>query len=173
MYPMIEPIGIELQRRVLAATEHYFGEAEKIFGRKFERIPVLFDLRGTSAGMYKVFGKRRWIRYNPWIFAKYYDINLRDTVPHEVAHFVVDDVYNKHAKPHGQEWQALMALFDSDPCVTFNLDLSGIPKRQQRTHTYRCHCDTHEVSTTRHNRVLRGRGIYYCKNCDGKLLYAG
>ena len=78
---MIEPIGIELQRPVLAATERYFCEAEQIFDRRFKRIPVLFDLRGTSAGMYKVLGKRRWIRYNPWIFAKYYDLNVRDTVP--------------------------------------------------------------------------------------------
>ena len=170
---MIEPIGIEQQHPVLAATDRYLSEAEQIFDRRFERIPVLFDLRGTSAGMYKVFGKRRWIRYNPWIFAKYYELNLRDTVPHEVAHYIVDAVYGKRAKPHGQEWQKLMALFDADPGVTFNLDLSGIPTRSQRTHTYHCLCDTHEVSSTRHNRVSRGRGTYHCRNCDGKLVYAG
>lgn len=170
---MIEPIGIELQRPVLAATERYFCEAEQIFDRRFKRIPVLFDLRGTSAGMYKVLGKRRWIRYNPWIFAKYYDLNVRDTVPHEVAHYIVDEMYSKRAKPHGVEWQQLMALFEADPGVTFNLDLTGIPRRIQRTHTYHCLCDAHEVSSTRHNRVLRGRGTYHCRNCDGKLVYAG
>lgn len=158
---------------MLVATERYLCEAQQIFDRQFERIPVLFDLRGSCAGMYKVVGNRRWIRYNPWIFAKYYELNVRDTVPHEVAHFVVDEVYGKRAKPHGQEWQRVMALFGVDADVTFNLDLSGVPRRVQRTHTYQCLCSAHEVSTTRHNRAVRGRGIYQCRNCDGKLLYVG
>jgi SprT protein len=170
---MIEPIGADQRQQVVDRNEHFLCEAEKVFSRKIDRIPVLFDLRGTTAGMYKVLGKRRWIRYNPWIFAKYYELNLRDTVPHEVAHYVVDEVYGKRAKPHGTEWQALMASFDADPGVTFNLDLSGIPRRQQRTHPYVCLCRNHEVSSTRHNRVLRGRGIYHCRNCDGELVYAG
>lgn len=170
---MIKPIGAEQQQRVLDRSEYYLCQAEKIFDRKFARPPILFDLRGTTAGMYKVFGQRRWIRYNPWIFAKYYELNLQDTVPHEVAHFIIDEVYGKRAKPHGLEWQDLMARFNADPGVTFNLDLSDIPQRQQRTHPYSCHCGTHEVSSTRHNRVLRGRGKYQCRNCDGELVYAG
>ena len=170
---MIEPIGDEQKRSVLERNELYICEAERLFGRQFDRLPVLFDLRGSTAGMYKVLGKRRWIRYNPWIFAKYYEVNLADTVPHEVAHFIIDDVYGKHAKAHGPEWKALMSRFGADPGVTFNLDLSDIPRRQQRTHAYNCQCRSHEVSSTRHNRVMRGRGIYHCRVCDGELVYAG
>ena len=170
---MIEPIGTEQRQRVREQTEHYICEAEQIVSRKIDRVPVLFDLSGSTAGMYKVLGKRRWIRYNPWIFAKYYELNLRDTVPHEVAHLVVDQVYGKRAKPHGAEWQGLMSRFEVDPGVTFNLDLSGIPRRRQRTHPYHCLCGSHEVSTTRHNRVLRGRGTYLCRLCEGELIYAG
>jgi len=170
---MIEPIGPEQQQQVLDQTEHFLCAAEQFFDRKFDRIPVLFDLRGSSAGMYKVLGKRRWIRYNPWIFAKYYELNLADTVPHEVAHYIVDVIYGRRAKPHGPQWQALMAQFEADPGVTFNLDLSGIPRRQQRTHPYTCACDTHQVSSTRHNRVQRGRGSYLCRKCDAELVYAG
>ncbi|MEH6581793.1 MAG: SprT-like domain-containing protein [Halioglobus sp.] len=170
---MIEPIDSEAQQCVLEQTEYFMFEAERVFGRKFERIPVLFDLRGTTAGMYKVHGKRRWIRYNPWIFAKYFEANWRDTVPHEVAHYIIDTVFGRRAKPHGVEWKALMARFEADPGVTFKLDLTGIPKRQQRTHPYQCLCQLHQVSTTRHNRVIRGRGRYHCMNCEGELVYAG
>jgi SprT protein len=169
---VIAPIDADQQQRVLAQTEHYLCEAERIFDRKFERIPVLFDLRGRCAGMYKVQGQRRWIRYNPWVFAKHYAVNLCDTIPHEVAHYVVDELFGRRAKPHGPQWQAVMARFEADPGVTFNLDLSGIPRRQQRTHTYSCGCGTHHVSSTRHNRVQRGSGKYLCRKCEGELVYA-
>ena len=68
---MIEPIAQEQQRQVLAQNERYVEMAEQLFKRQFARIPVLFDLSGRSAGMFKVHGTKRWIRYNPWIFAKY------------------------------------------------------------------------------------------------------
>jgi SprT protein len=171
---MIEPIGQELQQQVLAETERYMTRAEQICSRKFDRIPVLFDLLGTSAGMFKVAGKHRVIRYNPWIFAKYFEQNLAGTVPHEVAHYIVHELYGlRSVKPHGREWQAVMNRFEADPGVTFKLDLEGIPRRRQRTHAYRCECRTHQVSTTRHNRVLQGSGRYHCRSCDGQLVYSG
>ena len=170
---MIEPIGEEQQVRVTQMTERYICRAEGIFDRRFDRVPVLFDLRGRAAGMFKVVGRQRCIRYNPWIFGKYIDENLRDTVPHEVAHFIVHEAYGRRSvKPHGQQWQDLMNRFGADAGVTFNLDLEGVPQRSQRTHAYRCDCRSHEVSTTRHNRVLRGVGRYHCRYCDGELVYA-
>lgn len=170
---MIEPINGEQRKAVLDQTESFIVQAEQIYSCKFKRIPVVFDLRGTTAGMYKTYGKRRWIRFNPWIFAKYFEVSLNDTVPHEVAHYIVDEFYGKGAKPHGVQWKNLMARFEADPSVTFNVDLSGIPQRAQNTHQYKCLCDTHEMSTTRHNRVMRGKGSYLCRNCEGALVYVG
>lgn len=154
----------------MAATERYIALAERHFERPFERIPVLFDLRGQSAGMFKRVGERRWIRYNPWIFAKYFEDNVRDTVPHEVAHYIVEAVYGTRAgKPHGPRWQSVMAVFGASADVTFGFDLEGIPQRRQRTHRYVCDCRVHEVSTTRHNRMQRGVGRYHCVVCGGEL----
>lgn len=171
---MVEPIGLPEQRRVVAATEHYVLRAGAIFGRGFRQVPVLFDLGGRTAGMFKLVGRRGWIRYNPWIFGKYFEENLCDTVPHEVAHFVVHELYGSRGiKPHGRQWRGVMEHFGADQGVTFNLDLEGVPQRQQRTHPYRCGCRVHDVSSTRHNRVLRGQGSYYCRLCGGGLAYAG
>jgi SprT protein len=169
---VVEPIGQEQRNEVLAVTEHYICQAEGIFERRFKRIPVLFDLRGRSAGMFKIKGRERLIRYNPWIFGKYYQENLHDTVAHEVAHYVIHEVFGRQAKAHGEEWQSLMVCFGANPSATFDLDLSDIPQRRQATHPYRCHCQVHEISTTRHNRILRGRGRYHCRYCDGLLVYA-
>lgn len=171
---MIEPIKEDQRRQVLERNEYYVAMAEQLFRRKFARIPVLFDLSGRSAGMFKVHGRKRWIRYNPWIFAKHYEENLAATVPHEVAHFVVHELYGiRSVKPHGKEWLAVMNRFDADPGVTFKLDLSGVPQRRQRTHSYRCGCQSHQVSTTRHNRILRGQGEYLCRHCHVQLEYSG
>jgi SprT protein len=171
---MIEPINEAQRGQVRDETERFIGAAEELLGRQFERIPVAFDLRGTAAGMFKVNRDQRVIRYNPWIFAKYFPENLRDTVPHEVAHYIVHEVHDlRRVKPHGREWRVLMAAFGADPGVTFNLDLDGIPRRRQRTHLYRCLCRSHAVSSTRHNRALAGKGSYRCRYCRAELLYAG
>ena len=171
---MIEPISSELRQQVVEKTASYIASAEEVLERSFDRIPVLFDLKGSTAGMFRADGRQREIRYNPWIFAKYWEENYKSTVPHEVAHYIVHELYGmRSVKPHGREWLAIMNRFDADPGVTFQLDLSGIPRRRQRTHAYQCGCRTHEVSTTRHNRVQRGEGSYLCRYCHVQLEYAG
>ena len=171
---MVEPIPEATRAQVVAATEHYVQQAGEIFERQFRQVPVLFDLAGRTAGMFKLVGRRGWIRYNPWIFAKYFDENLHGTVPHEVAHYIVHELYGTRGiKPHGPQWRAVMEHFGADPGVTFDLDLEGIPQRQQRTHPYRCGCRIHDVSSTRHNRVTQGVGSYRCRLCGDDLLYAG
>jgi SprT protein len=170
---VVQPIGKTEQHQVEQRTEEYILLAEAIFGRRFDRVPVLFDLKGRAAGMFKIIGRQRVIRYNPWIFGKYYEENLRDTVPHEVAHFIVHEAYPRRGvKPHGRQWRDLMARFGADPGVTFDLDLDGVPQRSQKTHPYHCGCRLHEVSTTRHNRAQRRRVRYHCCRCDGLLVYA-
>lgn len=167
----LQPIGGAQRIEVLNRTEDFILQAEAIFGRRFARVPVTFDLKGRSAGMFRTLGKQRTIRYNPWIFAKYYEENLRDTVPHEVAHFIVHEVYPKRGtKPHGWQWRELMARFGADAGVTFDRDLDGVPQRSQRSHRYFCGCQVHEVSTTRHNRAQRRRVRYHCLTCDGLLV---
>lgn len=169
---MIEPIGAQQQLQVLERAESFIVQAEQLFARDFARIPVRFDLCGTTAGMYKIEGARLQIRFNPWIFAKYFEVNLRDTVPHEVAHYIVHAVYgDRRIKPHGWQWQEVMRSFGADPEVTFDMDLSGVPQRRQRTHAYRCDCREHALSSTRHNRVQRRRGQYQCRFCHATLVY--
>jgi SprT protein len=167
----ISPINRADQARVVEATADYIERAASHFGRRFATVPVLFDLKGRNAGMYRVRGRQRWIRYNPWLFAKYFDDNLANTVPHEVAHYICDLVYGLgHTRPHGREWQALMHLFGVEPRRTCSYDLEGIPQRRQQRHTYRCGCREHQVSTVRHRRIQQGRAQYLCRSCKQPLV---
>ena len=158
------------QQEVVALTQWYVEKASEKLKLKIETISVLFDLTGRIAGMYRVKRSQRCIRYNPFIFARYYHDSLQNTVPHEVAHYVVDHIYGrKGIKPHGHQWQSIMALFDREPKVTGNYDLTGLPSRNYATFAYHCQCKTHQLTSIRHNRILRGQTQYSCNRCGYNL----
>lgn len=168
--PHITPINDAQQQIVVEKTHDYITRAGEIYQRAFETIPVLFDLSGRSAGMYKIRKNQKLIRFNPFIFAKYFVDNLATTVPHEVAHYIVDQVYGmQNIHPHGFEWRYLMHRFDADDSVTCDYDLTGIPVRTQPRHKYRCSCGTHLLSSHRHNKVKRGQTRYFCRKCKQAL----
>ena len=128
----IDPIDAGRQAMVRQATERCLHRAGELCGRDFAPIPVTFDLSGRSAGMYRVRRGRRSIRYNPYLFAKYFEENVAVTVPHEVAHYVTDVLYGLHrVRPHGAEWQAVMRSLGVEPRATGDYDLSGVPVRRQ------------------------------------------
>lgn len=169
----IEPIGSAEREAVIAATRAWLLRAGEIWRRDFPMPPVLFDLRGRAAGMYRVRGARREIRYNPWLFAKYPRDNLEVTVPHEVAHYVTDCLHRpRRVRPHGAEWRAVMRAFGVDPHAGIAHDISGIPVRAERRFPYRCGCALHELTARRHRRVLSGGVGYLCRRCGSPLAPA-
>jgi len=170
----LEPIGAAAQQQVLDATCACIEHAGRLLGRDFSLPPVTFDLQGRAAGMYRVQKRQRCIRYNPYIFAKYFADNLANTVPHEVAHYLTDMLYGPgNVRPHGEEWRSVMCLLGAEPAVSCRYDLSGVPIRRQRRFSYRCDCGPHAISAVRHNRVQRGSGRYVCRQCHTELEYTG
>lgn len=168
----VAPIQTEQQEQVIKATEACISLISQKLEYAFASIPVLFDLKGKAAGMYRVKKTERVIRYNPYIFARYFNENLTTTVPHEVAHYVVDILYGmRHTSPHGKEWRGIMAMLDADASVTCEFDLTGLPGKQYKRFTYACPCRQHEFTSIRHNRVLKGMR-YSCRRCKQTLVYA-
>ena len=168
---MIEPISEFQMRQVEAATERCIEKASQLYGRCFDTITVDFDLKGKCAGMYQVKGRSRRIRYNPWLFAKYFEDSLNDTVIHEVAHYVVDCLYGlRRVKPHGVEWKRVMVDLGAEPKATGSYDLTGIPVRQYAKFAYKCGCRTHKLTSLRHKKILKRRAQYRCQFCHGFLV---
>ena len=166
-----EVISDGQREQISAQTLACLRRAEALFDLSHQPIPVHFDLRGRAAGMYRVTRQSAVIRYNPFIFARYFEHGLQVTVPHEVAHYVTDRVYGlPHVRPHGGEWQSIMRQLGVEPRATAYFDLSGLPIRRQRRFTYQCDCDTHELSACRHNRVNQGRARYHCRQCGSVLV---
>lgn len=171
MSDIVKPINIQQQRQVIARTEQYLALAADILQHDFDDIVVTFDLKGRAAGMYCVRQGHKWIRYNPYIFAKYFDDNLQQTVPHEVAHYAIDEAYGQHnVRPHGKEWQTLMQAMGAEPTRTCIYDLQGIPLRRQQYHSYVCACSHYQLTQRRHNRIVRDGMRYYCRKCKQPLV---
>ena len=169
--PLQSPLSIEQHDQVITATEQFIHKGSELFEQRFPLIPVHFDLIGRSAGMYRYSGQQRIIRYNPFLFEKYFLENLKVTVPHEVAHYLTDMMYGyRHVKPHGKEWKRIMHAFGVTPTVRCQFNMQGIPVRRLKYYDYHCQCRTHMLSSIRHNRILNERAIYYCKNCNHQLV---
>lgn len=167
----IEPIDQQQRLEVIAATQQCIVRASALYDREFASVNVDFDLRGKCAGMYQVQRKGRRIRYNPWLFAKYYHDSMTDTVTHEVAHYIVDCLYGLgRVRPHGKEWRKVMLDLGVEPHATGNYSLAGIPVRQYQRFTYDCACRTHELTIVRHRKIMSGRAKYLCQYCRGPLL---
>lgn len=168
----IEPINDRQQQNVIDTTHHFIARAAELTRCKLTNIPVEFDLKGRAAGMYCVRGGRRWIRYNPYLFAKYFSDNLAQTIPHEVAHYAIEQMYgHRHVRPHGKEWRGLMqALGIANASRTCEYDLAGIPQRQQSLHPYTCACSSYQLTSRRHNKIKRDGARYYCRQCQQLLM---
>jgi SprT protein len=172
---IIQPLDNEQQQLVIQETQAYIKQANDLFKIKNASVDITFNLKGRAAGMYrvkrKILTQAREIRYNPFIFEKYFDDNFKTTIPHEVAHYVSDLIYGlKNIKPHGKEWKEIMQAFGADASVTANYDLTGIPRQKRTLYTYHCACREHQVGAIRHNRIKKQQGKYICNFCK-KALY--
>ena len=166
----IRPIDSAARDRVVTVTRGWIERAAALYDRRFPMLPVQFDLIGRTAGMYRVDRRGRVIRYNPFLFAKYLSDNLATTVPHEVAHYVVDMLHgSRRVRPHGPEWRAVMEDFGVDPRRKVVFDLSGVPQRRQRRFEYQCSCRVHSLAARSHNRYKNNCVAYLCRRCGDML----
>lgn len=169
----IEPINKQQQQQTIDTVSIRLQQAEKLFGRHFKLPLISFDLKGRAAGMYLSGRTYKRIRFNPYIFAKYFQDNLNTTVPHEVSHYISDILYGLHSiRPHGSEWQKIMQTFGVDPVRTCNYDLDGIPLRRYQRYSYHCGCSSHSLTSRRHNKVRRGETRYSCRLCGNELRFS-
>jgi SprT protein len=165
------------QQEVILHTEAYISDAAGLYDVTLTPVAVHFNLAGRAAGMFRLRRDEAVIRYNPWIFARWYDEHLAHTVPHEVAHYVVTRLHRgRRVRPHGPEWRAVMQDFGVPPRVTCSHDpaeIADLPQRRMQRYDYACGCSHHRLSAVRHNRVARGQATYRCRRCHQPLRHAG
>ena len=145
-------------------------QASKHYKQQFWISEVLFDLTGTTAGMFCVKKPRQWIRINRILLDANPEEFFKQTIPHEVAHLVARQIYGRSMK-HGPEWRAIMRdCFGLAPDRCHSMDTSISSKRP---FVYQCSCmpvKTFSLSSRMHAQIQRRPGSRFCKLCKGALV---
>jgi SprT protein len=158
-----------LAQQAIDQTRNLLVDATPLTGKPLPVPPIRFDLRGKSAGQLRIDHHGSCIiRYNLALLDRHGAAFLRDTVPHETAHYVAYRLHGRSIRPHGQEWRQIMQLFGADPSRCHDYDVSGLSTRRLRSFLYHCGCGGHQLSSIRHNRIARGQR-YHCRRCGERL----
>jgi SprT protein len=154
-----------------AAIEARAGELfaqSATFGLRTRNWRIEHNLRGSAAG--KTYLDTGLIRFNPILGDENWDDFLLNTVTHEVAHLLAYWNYGRSASGHGAAWKRIMRELGCEPIRCHSYDTSRSQTRRQRLWPYDCGCPQGQsLSTTRHNRVLRGERRYFCRRCGEAL----
>jgi SprT protein len=153
-------------------TQHFLRLGAEHFQIPTPPAKIDFDLRGQSAGQVRcpLQGLPR-VRYNLQLLVENGEKFLQRTVPHESAHIIAYQVFGTRIRPHGEQWQRIMALFGADPSRCHDFDTRRALTRRLAQFAYHCACQEHALSSIRHRRAQRGQ-IYCCRAC-GQALRPG
>jgi SprT protein len=155
-------------KEIITRTEACLEIARQKYSIELPSIEIKFDLKGRTAGMFCWRSELMWFRYNRVLMAGNLAEFLQQTVPHEVAHYVVRYRWGAHPSPHGPEWKRVMReafQLRHDRCHTMD-----VAATQSVLHVYSCECREHRLSVHRHNKIRRGHR-YNCKLCKAVLTY--
>lgn len=138
--------------------------ANRFFGREFPVPSVSFAVRGLKAGV--AYLQRNEVRFNPILLLENGQQFIDTVVPHELAHLLVYHQFGRVA-PHGREWRQVMEQVLGVPAETYHcFDVQNV---RGKTFAYRCQCQTHQLSTRRHNAIWRDGRQYICRQCKSPL----
>lgn len=156
-----------LYRQVIHKVETLYDLAERVYHTTFPRPTITFKKSGRNAG--SAFLSQNRINFNRVLLAHNADEYFNEVIPHEVAHLLCFKLYGR-VKPHGNEWQQIMReTFQCEPQTRHSMDTAPL---NLKTVAYKCHCDSHQLSRIRHNKVLHNKARYRCRRCNTELTLA-
>ncbi|QIW16700.1 SprT family protein [Pasteurellaceae bacterium RH1A] len=152
-------LKIQVQRQLKCSLE----QASAYFGREFEQPAVTYTVKGAKAGV--AYLRENEIRLNPVLLAENGADFIQQTVPHELAHLLVYQLFGR-VQPHGKEWKMMMEEVLGVPAEVYHCyDLAKV----RQTFAYQCACQTHQLTIRRHKAIVEGKAIYHCRKCKQVL----
>ncbi len=133
-----------------------------------------YSLRGRCAAQARVDRNgQTFLRINLQLLSDNLNDYLRQTIPHEIAHLVVNwQARKRHRRPrpHGPEWQNVMRdCFALQPirCHSYETTPARIVPRD---FLYRCDCREHRLTSIMHNKIKRSN-MALCRSCQTPLFF--
>ena len=146
--------------------------AEKHYGHEFPKLTVRVNLTGLAAGqaVYDPKFQKYTLRFNSKLAKENEDQFLKQTVPHEFAHFIQYCLF-PGSQAHGKEWKSIMVeVFNLPPKRCHKYDTSSVRKKT-KPYIYACVTCSHEYQfgAKRHSNMLKNPKHYRCGKCAGLL----
>lgn len=164
-----------LQEKATEAVRLTESRARNFYGIKLPEASIDFSLRGRCAGQAGVDRNGRTsLRINLQLLKENFEDFLEQTIPHEIAHLVVNWQTRKkrfRPRPHGAEWQSVMQeCFGLEPkrCHSYQTKPARVVPRNFR---YICSCREHLLTSIMHNKISSSYQLL-CKACRTPLKFA-
>lgn len=161
---------VEVEKEIADKVEAVVETLKKRLQIDSIKAPTIdYELKGLTAGH----ATKEHVSFNT---AFLYDERTKrdmidNTVPHEVAHSVVDQVWPR-SRDHGGEWQYLMLILGLKPERCHSYDTTGKKarnrQRMQRPFIYGCPCGEHKFTSIKHERAKNGTK-YICQVCHTRV----
>ncbi|PHM31051.1 SprT family zinc-dependent metalloprotease [Xenorhabdus innexi] len=157
-------VPLPLQQAVMRTLRQKMMQASEFLEQTFPEPCVTYRQRGTIAGSARL---QDWeIRLNPILLIENEQSFIDEVIPHELAHLLVYHQFGKVA-PHGKEWRYIMeTVFKVSANRTHQFSVQSVCSKM---FIYCCHCQQHELSVRQHNKVLKGKSCYVCRQCGERL----
>jgi len=172
----------ELKKLVIEKINNLVEGAKKDYPQLYDIVipEIKFTKRGKVSGCVEYeYESVKAFNFNMVLLRENTESFLETTVPHEIAHFLVHFLhgfsYTRSGRRiiHGKNWKNMMRYLGVDPnrCHSYNTD--NCTTRRLKKFTYKCGCRSYELTSIRHNRVMKGTANYRCKHCGQSLEYVG
>lgn len=154
---------IDLKHKIINRVEECLSIASSKTGQSFAKPTIQMDLKGHQAG--QAIPGRWLLRFNPVMAEQDPERFVHEVSAHEVAHLVTYKIWR--TLDHGSDFKKVMSWLNvsAKRCHNFKSE----PSRTIRRFRYSCACTIHNLSSIRHNRVLKGQS-YHCRKCGDVLL---
>lgn len=159
---MLRQLKMQVQRQLTRDLD----KANQYFNTTFTPPTIHYNVRGVKAGV--AYLAQNEIRLNPVLLQENGAEFVRQVVPHELAHLVVYQQFGR-VPPHGKEWKMVMERVFGAPADIYHcFDTANVVGKQ---FSYRCHCQTHQLSVRRHHAIMQNKCAYLCKKCKTPLIF--
>lgn len=175
-------VSLELQQRVNNKIAACLQVANQKFNRNFPMPKVAYDCRGLKAGVAKL--QRYSVHFNPVFLKENVEDMIENTVPHELAHLIDWEVYQKQnhygfgfgrrrrMSAHGHTWKSIMHLFGANPERCHSYDAANAQERVKNKFHYKCEGCGKDcfVGPVVHRKMANGV-VYRTKCCRKPLVF--
>jgi SprT protein len=158
----------------VAAVRAAERRACEFYSIRLPEAQIDFSLRGRCAGQARVgCGGTTLLRINLTLLTENLADFLAQTIPHEVAHLIVNwqaRSRRKRPRPHGPEWRRVMQCCYGLQPIRCHSYATTPARFVPRNFLYRCACREHRLTGITHRRITH-HGKALCKSCGAYLTF--